>query len=280
MDYLARHIPVKADPKNLLPSVRSIIAVTLNYHQLVEKADDRPRIAEYALGRDYHKVLKRKLEQLGKWIAQFEPEAEYRVCVDSMPILEREYAHLAGLGWFGKNTCLIDSKRGSRFFIGLLLTSVQFEPDLPSVGGCGSCRLCIEACPTGAIVQVNGRWQVDARSCISYLTIEHDGPIAPELAQEMGDWVFGCDVCQDVCPFNQARLGQPFRAQTTAEADFVNRRSWPSLSEILELPLEEWDRLTAGSPVRRAGYDGLKRNVTIALNNLAKQKSHHPSSDR
>lgn len=265
MDYLSRQLDLKSSPRKLLPSVRSVVAVTLNYNQPNPPRPGCPRIARYALGRDYHKVLRGKLRRLASWLVSAYPEAECRACVDSAPIFERDYAHLAGLGWFGKNTMLIDSKRGSWFFIGLLLTSVEFELDSPSEGSCGKCRKCIDACPTGAIVFEENRWQVDARSCISYLTIEHKGSIEPNLSTGIGEWTFGCDVCQEVCPFNEPRTSQPLRGSMTSETNFATKRNWPTLKQLERLQSPEWDNLTRGSPVRRTGLEGLKRNAKLNL---------------
>ncbi len=258
MAYMADHLTLKEDPRRLLPSAQSVVVVALNYYQ---EPPQGLKIARYALGRDYHKVLRGKLRRLETMLQKSFPGAEFRACVDSAPILERTYAQLAGLGWFGKNTMIIDSKRGSWFFIGILLTSIAFETDEPSMGGCGTCRKCIEACPTGAIVQLDGRWQVDARSCISYQTIEKDGP----LEVDTHGWVFGCDVCQDVCPFNEPRQNQPLRATQTQESDFLKPRTFPSLEQLAQITYEDWDRLTQGSPIRRTGYEGLKRNAEAAL---------------
>lgn len=267
MDYLRRHLLSKEDPRELLPSVRSVVAVSLSYAQPNPLRAGHPRIARYALGRDYHKVLRSKLRKVSAWIQARYPGAECRACVDSAPILEREYAHLAGLGWFGKNTMLIDSRKGSWFFLGMLLTSVSFEPDAPSKGSCGKCRACIDACPTGAIVQCDGKWSVDSRRCISYLTIEHRGAMDRELEARIGGWTFGCDVCQDVCPFNSPRESQPDRAVQTAEPDFLKSRAWPDLKGLSEIPREDWDALTRGSAVRRAGWEGLRRNASVNLRN-------------
>jgi epoxyqueuosine reductase len=243
--------------------------VALYYDQPNARRKGHPHIARYALGRDYHKVLRSKLKRLSSWLETEYPGARYRPCVDSAPIFERDYARLAGLGWFGKTTCLIDSKRGSWFFIGLLLTSVEFQIDAAAVGSCGSCRKCIDACPTGAIVKADGRWQIDSRRCISYLTIEHRGPIDEELQKQVGGWTFGCDVCQEVCPFNEARPSQPARSPQTREHDFLERRRWPSLVELGTISFEEWDHLTRGSAVRRARWEGLQRNAKINLRNEA-----------
>lgn len=252
MDYLSRQVHLRSDPHHLLASAKSIIAVGLNYYQPNPVVEGYPRIARYALGRDYHKVLRSKLTKLGKWLVSQAPESEFRVCVDSAPIFDREYAQLAGLGWFGKNTCLINTRKGSWFVIGLLLTSLELQSDKPAAGHCGTCTRCIDACPNGAIVQENGRWQVDSRRCISYLTIE--SPLAsPEHGRH--GWTFGCDICQEVCPFN--------RHQTlTTELDFLKTRDWPSLQQLRQISHKEWDTLTQGSPVRRTGHDGLITNAS------------------
>ncbi len=265
MAYLADSVPLRADPASLLPGVRSILAVGLNYHQPNPAETGQPRVAQYALGRDYHKVVRGKLRRLGRWLDEAAPGERWRACVDSAPVLEREYAQRAGLGWFGKNTMLIDSHRGSWFVIGLLLTTVALEPDPPAVGGCGRCRLCVDACPTGCIVFEDGRWQIDARRCVSYLTIEHEGPFEPGSEAGLGGWTFGCDVCQEVCPFNQPRPHQPLRAAVTTEPGFLERREWPTLERLRVVGHEEWDALTRGSPVRRAGLDGLRRNAQANL---------------
>jgi len=273
MDYLARHIALKEDPSSLLPGAQSVIVCSLNYFQPTQQIDGQPRIARYAIGRDYHKVLRKKLKKLSAYIENAHPNAQCRPCVDSAPIMERDFAQQAGLGFFGKNTMIIDPRRGSWFFLGLLITTVAFEPDQPFEGGCGSCTKCIDACPTGAIVFEDDRWQLDARKCISYLTIEHKGEIEPDIARHMGDWTFGCDVCQEVCPFNEPREAQPLRAQPTSEHDFLNAREWPSTERVANLKMEEWDRLTSGSAIRRAGLDGIRRNAEINLRNRPTSKS-------
>jgi epoxyqueuosine reductase len=267
MAYLQRQLPLKGSPFALLPEAKSVIALALFYNQPNPQRPGYPRIAKYALGRDYHKVMRGKLKRLAHWIKAQHLGAKCRPCVDSAPIFERDYSHLAGLGWFGKNTCLIDSKRGSWFFIGLLLTSVEYAADAPSVGSCGTCRACIDACPTGAIIQEEGRWQIDSRRCISYLTIEHRGPFSPEQETMIGHWTFGCDVCQEVCPFNAERESQPMRSPISTEADFLQGRDWPLLEQLSQISYEDWDRLTRGSAVRRAGFDGLRRNARANMDN-------------
>lgn len=267
MRYLHDHLKLKSHPESLLPSVQSIVAVTLNYNQPLAHKPGEARIARYALGRDYHKVLRKKLKALGDWVTLQYPGATCRPCVDSAPIFERDYARLAGLGFFGKNTMLIDPKRGSWFFIGLLLTTARFQPDPPFDGGCGTCTRCIDACPTGALVYDDDRWQLDARRCISYLTIEHSGEIDPALQHGMGEWTFGCDVCQEVCPFNEPRDSQPLRAIHTEELDFLQVRPSRTLTEWLNMPNEQWDEITKGSPIRRTGREGMRRNAEINLRN-------------
>ncbi|MCW5940517.1 MAG: tRNA epoxyqueuosine(34) reductase QueG [Fimbriimonadaceae bacterium] len=269
MGYLARSVALRASLDSLLPGCQSVIAVGLNYNQPNPLQQGMPRLARYALGRDYHKVLRGKLKRLDNWLGSLDQSHVGRVCVDSAPVLEREFAHRAGLGWFGKNTMLIDTRRGSWFVIGLLLTTLRLEQDEPAHGGCGTCRLCVEACPTGCILFEDGRWQIDARRCVSYLTIEHRGPFDPALQEGIGDWTFGCDVCQEVCPFNQPRHHQPDRANMTTEPDFLDRRDWPPLETLAVIQPADWDSVTRGSPVRRAGIDGIRRNASV---NLKRQK--------
>ncbi len=265
MDWLANSRALRADVQALLPGAQSVVAVSLDYNRPNPRVEGRPRIARYALGRDYHKVMRAKLRRLA---ARIEAEGfACRPCVDSAPVFERDYARLAGLGWFGKNTMLIDSRRGSWFFLGLILTNAFWEPDKAAEGGCGTCSRCVDACPTGAIVFTDGRWSIDARSCISYLTIEHKGPIESTLAGRMGEWTFGCDICQEVCPFNAERATQPLRAAHATEPDLLRVQDWPTLAEVEEMPYEAWDHLTQGSPVRRTGLRGLQRNATINRNN-------------
>lgn len=262
MAYLAHHLDLKRHPEHLLPGAKSMIVVAVNYNQDPNHRPGHPKIARYALGRDYHKVLRAKLTKLAAKL-----EGAHRVCVDSAPLLERDFAQLAGIGWFGKNTMIINSRRGSWFVLGFLLTTLDLAPSPPAEGGCGTCSKCIDACPTGAIVHQENRWQVDARRCISYLTIEHKGPFSSEQTEMIGDWTFGCDICQEVCPFNQPRETQPDRATPTREPDFRQTRDWPSLVQLAQIQTEEWDRLTRGSPVRRAGHEGLMRNVRANLGN-------------
>ncbi len=316
MSYMSRHAPLRASLENLLPGAKSVIVVGLNYARpknphpnpppyslRSQEGGDRPipsqshcegargRIAKYAWGRDYHAVIRKRLKRVGRWLEERESGALWRVCVDSAPVLERDYAMLAGIGWFGKNTMIINSHRGSYFLIGCLLTTLELEPDAPAVGGCGTCRACIDACPTGAIVVKNNNdvsgftdsntpsntnskdpdthtYAIDARRCISYLTIEKRGEIDPDLQPLMGDWVFGCDVCQDVCPFNHPRENAPSRAAPTQDTDMAPRLDPnPSLSDLVLLSPEEFTQRYAGTAVMRAKRDGMTRNAEIAAKN-------------
>lgn len=268
MDYMRRHGLRRARPAELVPGTVRVVTARMNYlprdagpawveREWAALADPtRGQVSLYARGRDYHKVLRGKLRALGRWLEAQTP-TRWRACVDSAPTMDRELAWRAGLGWFGKNTCLIDSRRGSAFVIGLLVTDLDLPPDAPAQGGCGSCRLCIEACPTGAIVHSEGRWQVDSRTCISYKTIEHRGPVAG-----LHGWTFGCDVCQAVCPFNQPRASQPLRAP---DVDPFGRKPWPSEPVLAAMDEPAWDALTQGTAVRRPGYGGLRRNAQTVL---------------
>ena len=259
MEYLASHEPLKADPRTLLEGAQSVIVVSLNYYQNPEPREGK--VARYALGRDYHKVIPARLRKLVGVLEQEYPRSQHRICVDSAPLFDRSYAAMAGLGWFGKNTMLIDSKRGSWFFIGVVLSSIAFELDAPSAGGCGTCRSCIDACPTGAIIKLNDRWAVNSGDCISYQTIEKRG----ELTIDTHGWLFGCDVCQEVCPFNQERDSQPLRASFTPISDFFPR-DLPSVDAIGTMSEAEWDENFRGSAMRRTGYEGLRRNVRALRN--------------
>ncbi|MCA1947443.1 MAG: tRNA epoxyqueuosine(34) reductase QueG [Armatimonadetes bacterium] len=268
LGYMAARSEERRGLEAILPGARSVLMVALGYAQPPEVRPGWPRVARYALGRDYHRVVRSRLRRVAARASEEFPGERFRPFVDSAPVLERAWAQAAGLGWFGKNTCLIDSRFGSWFLIGGLATTLELEPDVPTEGGCGTCARCIEACPTGAIVRLGERWAVDAARCVSTLTIELRRPFEPWEEEAVGDWTFGCDVCQEVCPFNQPRSSQPERARTTAVPDFLSVRRWPSLEEILAWTREQWDEATRGSPVRRAGYEGLLRNAKANLRNL------------
>jgi epoxyqueuosine reductase len=246
--------------------VRSIVMVALNYNDAQAPARALPapaptgRVARYALGRDYHDVLREKLNELLAWIKERVPECRGRAVVDTAPLLERDFARRAGLGWFGKNTMLLNKRIGSYFFLGALLLDVALQPDPPhETAHCGACTACLDACPTDAFPRPG---ELDARKCISYLTIELRGDIPVDLRQPMGDWIFGCDVCQEVCPWNR-------KAPTTTEPDFQPRPDLQQvdLVELLSLSDEAFRKRFRGTALMRARRSGLLRNAAIALGN-------------
>jgi epoxyqueuosine reductase len=266
MDYLARRDAVE---RRLQPPVefRSAVVVGLNYY-----TGDNTRegiIARYARGRDYHKVIKSKLLSLlrfvEKEIGRDLPRS--RAYVDTGPVLERELARRAGIGWYGRNTMLINPKRGSYFFLGTLLLDIELEADAPfDTDHCGSCNACVSACPTGALLgrDQNGAPIMDARRCISYLTIEQRGAIPRELRPLMGDRIFGCDICQEVCPWNAGKFVQITREKDFAPREAVTNRE---LAELMVMDEAQWDEFSRGSAIRRAKRSGFLRNVAVALGN-------------
>ena len=275
MGYLTDHrAAVREDPRNLLPSARSIVCVGKLYqtpwpHSTQFQDEDRAWISRYAWGDDYHGVLRRGLQRLAARIAERASPFESKICVDTAPLLERSYARLAGLGWIGKNTCLIDQQSGSWFFLGELLLSLEIAPGAPPPDRCGTCRRCIDACPTAAIVPHGAGYTVDSRLCISYFTIEQRGTIAEEMRAGMGPHVFGCDICQDVCPWNR-------RAPVTADPAFAPRHFAPPLAEMAALSESEFRAMFRGTPVTRARYSGFLRNVAIAMGNRGLQQFRAP----
>jgi epoxyqueuosine reductase len=269
MRYLTdRRAEVRDDPRNLLASARSIVSVGKLYQTprpLSTEWDDSELawISRYAWGDDYHDVLRCGLERLRAGLAaRLGAPFEWKICVDTAPLLERSYARLAGLGWIGKNTCLINQRSGSWFFLGELLVSFDVVPDAPPPDRCGSCRRCIEACPTTAIVPRDGHYAVDSRLCISYLTIELRGTVPEERRAGNGGHVFGCDICQDVCPWNG-------RAPVTGDQVFQARWFAPPLERLAALGEREFEAIFAGTPVARTRYSGFLRNVAMAMGNRA-----------
>ncbi|HJZ96145.1 MAG TPA: tRNA epoxyqueuosine(34) reductase QueG [Candidatus Solibacter sp.] len=266
MRYLTDHrAAVRDDPRNLLPSARSIICVGKLYqtpwpHTTQFTDAERGWISRYAWGGDYHDVMRRGLNELAARLKAIHPEVESRVCVDTAPLLERSYARLAGLGWIGRNTCLINQQQGSWFFLGELLVSLEIAPDAPPPDRCGTCTRCIDACPTAAIPPGGG---LDATRCISYFTIELRGPVPEEHHFGIGQHIFGCDICQDVCPWNR-------RAPFTTDPAFAPRHFAPRLDQMASLSEEEFRAMFRGTPVARARYEGFLRNVEIARGNPAK----------
>ena len=264
MRYLTDHrADVRADPRNLLASVRSIICVGKLYNgpqPLSTQFSDVERawISRYAWGNDYHDLIRARLEDLRDAILLRHPQAETRICVDTAPLLERSYARAAGLGWIGKNTCLIHQHAGSWFFLGELLTNLPLAADSPVADRCGTCTRCIDACPTDALKP----YELDSRRCISYWTIESREPAPPGLQSKFGHNVFGCDICQDVCPWNR-------RAAMTLEPAFAPQHFAPSLEKLAALTESEFRELFRPSPVSRARYGVFRANVLAALGEVA-----------
>ena len=256
MGYLERRLEERLDPDRVLPGARAAVCVALNYYQ-GEPVDPSWRpIARYAWGRDYHDVIGPRLERLATHLADA-AGARSRGYVDTGPVLERDLAARAGLGWIGKNTMLLHPALGSWFFIGVLLTTADLVSDAPLADRCGSCRACLDACPTGAFL---APYVLDSRRCISYLTIEHRGDIDPDLHPDMTGWQFGCDVCQDVCPWNR-------KAPPTPHPEFRPRAEYPgaaAISHMDDASIREMFRETA---LLRAKPAGLRRNALIYLEN-------------
>jgi epoxyqueuosine reductase len=271
MTYMTdRRGDLRAEPRSLLPDARSIVCVGKLYntpHEYSTAMTDSGRgwIARYAWGEDYHDTLRRGLEQLLARIAEAHGEPfTSKICVDTAPLLERSYARAAGLGWIGKNTCLINQGQGSWFFLGELLLSIPLAYDAPPPDRCGTCRRCIDACPTDALIpDGSGGWMLDARLCISYLTIEKRGALPSELQARTGHHVFGCDICQDVCPWN--------RPDSLGPTNFA-----PELERLAALTEEEFRTLFRRSPVWRAKYEGFLRNVAMAMGNSGNASMKEP----
>ncbi len=266
MSYLERHAPLKYAPYRILPEVKSILFAAINYFQRPDGKPQRDvgRVARYAWGRDYHKVMGAKLRSAARSLAKRYPQERFKPFTDSTPLSERYYAERAGIGFTGRNTLLISSQFGSWFLIGEVLSTRYFEASGPagrSHGGCPSnCRKCIDICPTGALL---GPHRIDARRCISYLTIEYKGSIPLELRPAIGDWLFGCDLCQEICPLN-------LREQQTDVEDFVRVKAGSTLQleEILSIETDAaFTERFAGSPLMRAKRRGLLRNACIVSAN-------------
>lgn len=265
MDYMAAHGLKRARPAELVPGTLRVISVRMDYlppdASFAKHLNDPNMgyISRYALGRDYHKVIRKKLKQLGDKIsAQLEGTA-YRPFVDSAPVLEHAIAEKAGIGWTGKHTLTLSKEAGSWFFLGELFINLPLPTDKPVEAECGSCNACITICPTDAIV---APYQVDAKRCISYLTIEHDGEIPEELRTLMGNRIYGCDDCQLICPWNRY-------SSVTTESDFHPREKLhgKSLLTLFSWTKEEFLKYTEGSAIRRIGYSKWKRNIAVALGN-------------
>jgi epoxyqueuosine reductase len=260
MAYLARRAAERLDPQRVLPGARSVVCVAANYYQGEPPPDASWRpVARYAWGRDYHDVMTPRLERLGAFLAEA-AGARVKAYVDTGPVLERDLAARAGLGWVGKNTMLLHPELGSWFLIGILLTSADLAPDAPLPDRCGLCRACLDACPTAAFV---APYLLDARRCISYLTIEHRGEIPASLHAGMGEWEFGCDACQSVCPWNR-------KAPVSREGAFHPRGPYPGAERVAAMDDRELARAFHGTALRRPRAAGMRRNARIALANRAR----------
>ncbi len=266
MDYMQRHGMKRTRPAELVPGTLRIISVRMDYLSEPQEAAERlldheskAYVSRYALGRDYHKVLRSRLRALARRIAERIGEFGFRVFVDSAPVLEKAIAEKAGLGWIGKHTNLINRNAGSWFFLGELYTDLPLPVDQPASAHCGSCRACMDVCPTNAIV---APYSLDARRCISYLTIELKGAIPVELRRAIGNRIYGCDDCQLCCPWNKF-------AKPTAEGDFAPRHGLDTaeLTDLFTWNEATWLERTAGSPIRRIGYERWLRNLAVALGN-------------
>lgn len=266
MEYMARHGAKRSRPAELAPGTQRVISVRMDYIPpgtanawgVIEDAE-AGYVARYALGRDYHKLMRNRLQKLADRIHSVVGDFGYRAYVDSAPVLEKALARNAGLGWIGKHTVLINKRAGSYFFLGELYTDLPLPVDAPASAHCGSCNRCIDICPTQAIV---GPYRLDARRCISYLTIELKGSIPEALRAPMGNRIFGCDDCQLICPWNKF-------AQETTEPDFAPRHSLDGarLIDLFGWSEEEFLKRTEGMAIRRTGYEGWLRNIAVALGN-------------
>ncbi len=266
MDYMQRHGRRRSRPDHMVPGTLSVVSVRMDY--LTENQDhlpelldhpDKAYVARYALGRDYHKVMRPRLQRLADRISSKVGSFGYRAFVDSAPVMEKPLARNAGLGWIGKHTNLINKSSGSWFFLGELFTDIEFAADPPAEDHCGSCRACLDVCPTKAIT---APYELDARRCISYLTIENREAIPVEFREAIGNRIYGCDDCQIFCPWNKF-------ARPSSEPDFSPRHSLDNiaLAELFSWNESEWDDKTRGSAIRRSGYRGWLRNIAVALGN-------------
>ncbi len=268
MAYMAGNVEKRLNPSLLLPSARSVIVVAMNYYPEKRLRDDQVQFAYYAYGKDYHDVVRSRLMKLAASLSIYDirhregaacagsSAYEGLVCCDTVPVLERYWAWRSGIGWIGKNSSLIIPHAGSYFFLGVILTSLEFtEYDVPISNYCGNCENCLKACPTGALC---APYSLDASKCLSYLTIENRGPIPPAYAAKMGNMVYGCDQCQRCCPHN--RFATPTEVEEfTPSEEFMTMTAekWRCLSE------EDYRRLFSGSAVKRAKYTGLRRNIDL-----------------
>jgi len=260
MNYLENHFDKRVDPTKLVPNAKSVISLMYNYYsEKVQEDEQAPKIAMYAHGKDYHKIVKKKLLQLFKWMQESFGDLDGRCFVDSAPVLERDWAKRSGLGWVGKNTLLINPKSGSYFFLCEIICDLELQYDHPIKDHCGTCTRCIEACPTDAISEKG--YIMDGSKCISYLTIELKNEIPSEFTDQMQNWMFGCDICQQVCPWN--RFSTPHteeKFQPKEELLKMKKSDWEELTE------DVFNTLFEGSAVKRTKFTGLKRNIEFLKN--------------
>ncbi len=259
MGYLANHFDLRLDPSKLVPGAKSVISLSYNYFTEEKQKDlSAPKISKYAYGRDYHKVVRKKLKTFLQFIQEEIGEVAGRAFVDSAPVMERVWAKKSGLGWIGKNSLMLTKGKGSFFFLAELVIDLELLYDGPVKDYCGSCTKCIDACPTDAIVEP---YQVDGSKCISYLTIELKDKLPETFSDKMENWMYGCDICQDVCPINaRAKVHQEEQFKPKAELLEKSKAAWEEITEEVFVSLFE------GSPVKRTKYEGLKRNIEFLKN--------------
>ena len=266
MRYLERQRSARMDPQTILSGARSVIVCAVNYNtaQPLTRYDQfRAWISRYAWGDDYHEILQRKLRELATWIEQ-NSSSRTKTYVDTGPLLERVYAKYAGVGWFGKNTCIINEKAGSWLFLGCILTDLELDSDTPVPDRCGTCARCLDACPTGAILEP---YVLDSRKCISYTTIELRGDIPEQDRSAIGHHLFGCDICQDVCPWNR-------KAPYSTDPAFEPKPGlfWPQIDELLEMNEDNWRQLIRGTAMKRAKVRGVLRNLMVVVGNSGRRE--------
>ncbi len=256
MDWMERNREKRTDPSKILPNARSVVAVAMNYYTGFHHREDPEagKISRYAWGDDYHKILTDRLKELLNFIGERAPDSKNKLYVDTGPVMDKVWAAKAGLGWQGKHTNLITKEFGSWVFLGEIITDLALEPDEPIADFCGSCTACIEACPTDAIVEP---YQLDSTRCISYLTIEHKGEIPEEFHPDLNNWIYGCDICQDVCPWNS------FQQQTSERAFYPRPENLaPRVDSIAEMEQEEFTKRFRKSPIKRTKLEGIRRNAS------------------
>jgi epoxyqueuosine reductase len=262
MSYLQRRLDERTDPTTYFPGAKSIICLAVSYFV---PTDDGPpsentgRIARYALGDDYHEIIKPKLHALADWLRAQVPEAQTRCAVDTAPVMEKELAARAGIGWQGKNTCIINEQSGSWLFLAEVLTTIELPSDEPATDRCGACTRCIDACPTAAITEP---YHLDASRCISYLNIEHREEISADLAGKMGDWLYGCDICQEVCPWNRKPLSSSWPEFAPRFPDAAL-----DLHDVAQWTPLDYQRILKGSAMKRVKLPVLQRNAQLIAHN-------------